>query len=319
MPLEPDHISDFLEEDTDSKSRSELLDLLNKRIHKLCFEECQIDRIQCTLTPLCSRRFLLKLRLLNGLTIEDQPEFCYSVHKNIVLRDFRNKTVVYKPNDAYLYLIDFLDVFFHGDYRKLNKYFSKEEFPNITEIFNDRINNRDEDFEYYLSYHQNFMIIKYEEKLHIIFIKKKYALCNANRDSITDLELLYGLTRLFAKIYFPEVRIQRIPDDCIEITTNIPKDVLKNISNTPPVEEESKRDKYLWEVFPNDLDALCQYCKEVSLYMDKLGNLGIKISIGVQSNYPYDKRKLGFLRYRDLRLIFNIIYRLYNDFYIIWL
>ena len=100
MPLQPEHIVDFLEKELDSKFQSELLELLNKRIYKLCFEECQIDRIQCTLTPLCTRRFLLKLRLINGLNIDDQPKFCYSVHKGIVQRDFLNKTVVYKPNDA---------------------------------------------------------------------------------------------------------------------------------------------------------------------------------------------------------------------------
>ena len=74
MPLQPEHIAGFLSNDSDflldSKSKSELLDLLNKQIYKLCFLDCQVDRILCTLTPLCSRRFLLKLRLLNGLNIE---------------------------------------------------------------------------------------------------------------------------------------------------------------------------------------------------------------------------------------------------------
>jgi len=128
MPLQPEHIAKFLDENVDVKFKTELLKLLRERIDRLCFKECEIDRIQCTLTPLCTRRTLLKIRLLNGLTLEDQPNFCYSVHKNIIFRDFRNKTVIYKPNDAYLYLIDFFDVFFHGDYRKLNKFFSKEDF-----------------------------------------------------------------------------------------------------------------------------------------------------------------------------------------------
>ena len=44
MPLEPDHITSFLDDPTNDKFNYELLDLLIKRIDKLCFEECQIDR-----------------------------------------------------------------------------------------------------------------------------------------------------------------------------------------------------------------------------------------------------------------------------------
>ena len=208
MPLQPEHIDKFLEEEIDSKIKTELLELLKKRIDNLCFKECEIDRIQCTLTPLCTRRTLLKLRLLNGLTIDDQPNFCYSVHKNIIFRDFRNKTVIYRPNDSYLYLVDFFDVYFHGDYRKLNKFFSKKDFRGANRIFDDRINNRDENFQYLLTHDQNFMIFKYDEKIHVCFIAENYALCNANRENITNLELLYGLCQLFARIYFPEIKLK---------------------------------------------------------------------------------------------------------------
>ena len=160
MPIQPEHITNFLNSDSESKFKSELMDLLVKRINQLCFQECQIDRIACTLTPLCSRRFLLKIRILNGLTIDDLPKFCYSVHKNVILRDFRNKTVIYRPFDTYLYIIDFLDVYFHGDYRKLNKFITKKELKEVFKILDDRINNRDEDFQYFLSDKKNYLIIK---------------------------------------------------------------------------------------------------------------------------------------------------------------
>ena len=317
MPLQPEHIDKFLEEEIDTKIKNELLELLKKRIDNLCFKECEIDRIQCTLTPLCTRRTLLKLRLLNGLTIEDQPDFCYSVHKNIIFRDFRNKTVIYKPNDAYLYLVDFFDVFFHGDYRKLNKFFSKKDFKGANKIFNDRINNRDEDFQYLLTDDQNFMIFKYGEKIHICFIAKNYALCNANRENITNLELLFGLCKLFARIYFPEVKLKLNQSNSVEIKTIIPKDALLRISKTPPEDEDSKRDNYIWNVFPGELDALSQYCKEINIYIDKKENLAIKLNIGVVPEVHMNKSSSALLRYRDLRLIFNILYRLYNDFYIL--
>ena len=316
MPLLPEHIVHFLDKELDSKFQLELLELLKTRIHKLCFEECQIDRIQCTLTPLCTRRFLLKLRLMNGLTIDDQPKFCYSVHKGIVQRDFLNKTVVYKPNDAYLYLIDFLDVFFHGDYRKLNKFLSKRDFKEAIKIFDDRIQNRDENFQYIISNNKNFMIFKFEEKIHVLFINENYALCNATRESITNLELLRGLCELFARIFFPEVKLKVNSNNNLEITTNIPVDVLKGVSKeSPSNENESKRDDYFWNVFPNDLDALSQYCVKVRLSFNRRDDLAIQIILNPNS---LGNKSIPTLRYRDLRLIFNIIFRLYNDFYILW-
>jgi hypothetical protein len=316
MPLLPEHIVHFLDKELDSKFQLELLELLKTRIHKLCFEECQIDRIQCTLTPLCTRRFLLKVRLMNGLTIEDQPKFCYSVHKGIVQRDFLNKTVVYKPNDAYLYLIDFLDVFFHGDYRKLNKFLSKRDFKEAIKIFDDRIQNRDENFQYIISNNKNFMIFKFEEKIHVLFINENYALCNATRESITNLELLRSLCELFARIFFPEVKLKVNSNNNLEITTKIPVDVLKGVSKeTPSSENKSKRDDYFWNVFPNDLDALSQYCIKVRLSFDRRDDLAIQIILNPNS---LGNKSIPTLRYRDLRLIFNIIFRIYNDFYILW-
>lgn len=316
MPFEAENIIYFLDREIDSKFQLELLELLKTRIQKLCFEECQIDRIQCTLTPLCTRRFLLKLRLINGLTIEDQPKFCYSVHKGIVQRDFLNKTVVYKPNDAYLYSIDFLDVFFHGDYRKLNKFLAKKDFKEAIKIFDDRIHNRDENFQYFLSKNKNFIVFKFEEKIHILFINENYSLCNANRESITNLELLQTLTELFAQLFFPEVKIKINPENNLEITTIVPGDVLKGLSKEPPLNEnESKKDEYFWNVFPNDLDALSQYCTEIKLFFNRRNDLAIKLILNVNS---FGNKSIPTLRYRDLRLIFNIIFRLYNDFYIIW-
>ena len=91
MPLDEEHILKYLNYESDAKTKSELIGLLKTRINKLCFEECERDRIACTLQPKCSRRFLLKLMIKGGLTIEDLPKFCYSVHKGVNERYFRNK------------------------------------------------------------------------------------------------------------------------------------------------------------------------------------------------------------------------------------
>lgn len=316
MPLEPKHYLKFLDNDAEAKDRSELLGLLDVRIRALCFDECERDRIVCTLTPLCSKRFLLRLRIKNNLTIQDLPQFCYSVHKGVIERHFRNKTIIYRPYDAYLYLIDFLDVFFHGDYRKLNKFISLKNWGDAIEIFDDRINNRNENFSYLLT--KNYVLFKFEDKIHLIFLNKGYVLCNANRENIVSLEMIYGLCKLYADIYFPEVKLKIFGSNRVEIIVKIPYDILARIKSDATEVNDSKADDYFWNTLWEDLNALTQYCNEIHLQMDKNQNLEIALSISIlTSNYLLDEKR-ALLRFRDLKLILNFITRIYTDYYIIW-
>ncbi|KKK45287.1 hypothetical protein LCGC14_0706990 [marine sediment metagenome] len=316
MPLQPNHIIKFLNNETETKFRSELIDLLNKRIRFLCFEECERDRIVCTLTPLCSKRFLLKLRIKNHLKIEDLPQFCYSVHKGVIQRDFRNKRVVYKPNDAFVFIIDFLDIFFHGDYRKLNKFISFRNWEESMKIFDDRIQNRNENFKYLLT--SNFFIFKFEQNIHIIFLNEEFVLCNANRERLTDLELLFGICKIFADQLFPEINLKLNPTDYVEISVKVPYNVLSKVKDNNSEEFKSKADNYFWNIFWEDLNTLTHYCEELNLQMDKNQNLEITLSISLLTNNYSDDGKRIPLRFRDLRIILNFINRIYTDYFVVW-
>ncbi|TKJ18573.1 MAG: hypothetical protein CEE43_17685 [Promethearchaeota archaeon Loki_b32] len=316
MPLNEEHILKFLDNESDTKAKSELISLLKTRIDKLCFDECERDRITCTLQPKCSRRFLLKLRIKGGLTIDDLPKFCYSVHKGVVERFFRNKTVIYRPFDAYLYIIDFFDIFFHGDYRKLNKFVSFKKWDEIFKIFDDRIQNRNENFDYLLI--DNYLIIKFDDRLHIAFLEEKYAICNSNRENIASLELLYGICKLHAALYFSEVKLTYMTSKHVEITLKIPYDVLTKISEEPSIANNSKADQYFWNTFWEDLNALTQYCDQINLNIDKNQNLEIILYISLLTNNFNEVGEKLPLRFRDLRLIFNFITRIYTDYYILW-
>lgn len=319
MPLSPEHILRFLERESEPKFKSEILGYLTQRIHELCFEECQIDRIACTLQPKCSRRFLLKLRIKNNLTVEDLPKFCYTVLKGVVEREFRNKTVVYKPFDSYLFLVDFLDIFFHGDYRRLNRFISFNKWKETFEILEDRINNRDEHFNYLFTGQKNYLIFKFGDRIHIIYVKEKYSLCNASREYIPNVELLSGLIQLYSSLYFPEVKLNVVPSRYIEITIKIPYEVLLNLKDDRPDKIDSKAGKYFWNVFWEDLDWLTQYCEELHLKIDSKQNLKIILLLRNQSKRYLSKGKSMSLRFRDLKLVMNFITRIYNDYYVVWL
>ncbi len=316
MPLKPDHIINYLDNVSIEKNKSEMLNLLIKRIDQLCFESCQIDRVACTLTPSCSRRFLLNMRIVSH--VEEIPEFCYGLQKNIIMRDFRNKTVVYRPHDAYLYIEDFFDVFFHGDYRKLTRFIEREQWDRIYKILDDRILYQNENFEYIHS--EDYLIIKYDERIHIIFLKENYVLCNANREGFESLELLKGVCELFVKLYFPDVQIKIKKNKYVTIKTLVPQDVLSDISPEFITEgEPSKSDLYFWNSFHEDLEALSQFCKKIRMTFDRNNNLNIKLYLGLMLNESMGGNKTNQLRFRDLRWVLNFIYRIYNDFYILWL
>lgn len=316
MPIKPKHIINFLNDGNNVKQNAELFNLFIERINQLCFEQCQVDRIQCTLSPQCRHRFLLGLRIKNGLTIEDLPQFCYGIHKNLIMRDFRRKTIIYKPHDAYLYLVDFLDVYFHGDYRKLNNFISSQNWDEVMKIFKIRIEDQKEKFTYYRT--KNYMIFQYNEEIHMINLAQKYAICNAKNESIESIELLKGLFELFKTVYFPDVEIELTTEGFVEISIRMTSDIISTIKGSLPVDASSKLDSYFWGVFPNDLDALTQFCKEIDLDFDDNNNLIIKLDINLESNNDFDEHQKLQLRYRDLKLIENFIYRIYNDFYIVW-
>jgi len=123
----------------------------------------------------------------------------------------------------------------------------------------------------------------------------------------------------YSKLYFPEAKVKLNPTKYVEVTTILPNDVLSKIKSPPDNNEKSPLDNYFWENFPTDLDAISQYCKEIHLEMKKNNDLEIKLYINLQTNNAIDKKRQLPLRFRDLRFLLNFIYRMYNDYYIIWL
>ncbi|MHA1803090.1 MAG: hypothetical protein ACTSU4_00990 [Promethearchaeota archaeon] len=276
-----------------------------------------MSKIACTLTPSCTRRFLLNLRIKSGLKIEDIPKFCYKIQKGIIERQFRGKTVIYFPHDTYLYIVDFFDVFFHGDYRKLNKFIAFKQWDYAFEIFDHRIHVEKENFKYYLTEEKNYLIFFFEDRIHVLFLNKNYALCNANREVIYSLELLHGLIYFYCSVHYPDVLLRLIPDERVELITKIPREILVKVSNNGLFEENSKYDQYFLGEFANDIEKLSFICEEINLIHDQNNNLQIKLNIIPTSpSYDNNKRRVP-IKFRDLRTIFDFVNRIYQDYYVV--
>jgi len=318
MPLEDSDIIQFLNNPVNERFNSEMIDLLIQEIDNLCFKKCQVDRITCTLNPMCTRRFLLNLRIRKGLDLEELPKFCYSVQKGVIERYLKGRTVVYKPSDSYLFLIDFLDIFFHENYRRLNKFITFKNWEEAKELIDEEIANGKE-----ISYQKTdrYFFIKYNDELHVIFLDKGYVLCNADREDILNIEQIKGILDLYSDDLFPEVNIKSNQDNVVKIRIKIPNDIVSNINFDKIKEEvnEESNEFYFKEEFHKDLFDLSSYCSKISLSSNFYEDLIINLLINEKTHKYKDEKVQIPLRYRDLKTIITFLDKLYNRYYVIWI
>jgi replicative DNA helicase len=163
-------------------------------------------------------------------------------------------------------------------------------------------------------------LIKYDDKLHVIFIKEGYVICNANREEIRDLELIKGISNLNSKMSFQETSVRILDDNMVRLMVKIPHDVLTRIKNDQIKEDEEldKPDNYFWNVFHKDLQNLTEHCQKISLIMNNTQDLRIELFLNNDSNNFIDQAKRVPLRFRDLEEVLNFIDKVYNEFYVIW-
>ena len=106
--------------------------------------------------------------------------------------------------------------------------------------------------------------INFDEHIHVIYLEENYVLCNATRENIPSLELLYALCKFYAQLYFPDVSVKLKQSEYVEITSVLPRDVIHKVSNTPTVAENpSKSDNYFWNVFQPVKEAGALYHRQV--------------------------------------------------------
>ena len=67
MSLDYSDILKYISKSSKDKNVKELISILIDQIEDICFQKCQVDRVACVLTPRCSRRFLLNMRLKNKI------------------------------------------------------------------------------------------------------------------------------------------------------------------------------------------------------------------------------------------------------------
>ncbi len=306
MNTDPYSIIEFLLKYGTKKQNSDLLKKFANDINTLC-TKCQQDRIQCTLAPLCSRRYLLKLRIKSGMKLEDLPKFCYRQLVSLIARDKEKKRTLYRPFDSYIFLLDFLAIFFPKHYRSLFKNLSFRKFEEAVDVLESFKKKMKKDFRYFLT--DNYIIIQLYEKIYIVYLKEQYVCCLVRRDEINDINLLESLI-LYFTINYPHIVVERTLEDSIFISLKVFKgrqtDLQKYFDSS---KDESNGES---PSFLKDMDNISDISNEIKFYFDESENFDIKMNVKLKTNMKHEffgKQSINFSNIQDIFEFFNHLYK----------
>lgn len=303
MNTDPRAIIDFLLKHGFKKQNTELLKNIAKDIDTLC-TKCQRDRIQCTLSPLCSRRFLLKLRIKSGAKLDDVPKFCYRQLVNLIARDKEKKRTLYRPIDSYIYLLDFFAIFFPKNYRSLFKNLSFRKYEEAIDVLESFKRKMKDDFRYFLT--ENYLIIEFYEKIYLSYLKEQYVCCNLRRDEISDLNLLENLI-LFLSTNYSHIIVERTPEDSILISLKVFKKKQTDLHKY--FNEDIDENKSL---FLKDIDIISDISNEIKIYFDESDNIDVKLNVKLKANINHEffgKRQINYENIQNIFEFFNHLYK----------
>jgi len=296
-------IIDFLLKHGFKKQNTELLKIFAKEIDNLC-AKCQRDRIQCTLSPLCSRRFLLKLRIKSGAKLDDVPKFCYRQLVNLIARDKEKKRTLYRPVDSYIYLLDFFAIFFPKNYRSLFKNLSFRKYEEAIDVLESFKRKMKDDFRYFLT--ENYLIIEFYEKIYLSYLKEQYVCCNLRRDEISDINLLENLI-LFLSTNYSHIIVERTPEDSILISLKVFKKKQTDLHKY--FNEDIDENKSL---FLKDIDIISDISNEIKIYYDKSDNIDVRLNVKLKTNINHEffgKRQINYENIQNIFEFFNHLYK----------
>lgn len=95
-------------------------------------DECQSDRMTCTVRPMCKKRRWLSLLIKAGVSKEEIPQFCYERQIQAVQSFLSKERYFYEPEDCTVYLKDFLDLLSQKTSYYLSKLLENEDYDEVS-------------------------------------------------------------------------------------------------------------------------------------------------------------------------------------------
>ena len=95
-------------------------------------EECQEDRMACTVKPMCDKRRWLSILIKAGVPKNQVPPFCYELQQKIMTRSLNKEKYFYEPEDCAIYLDDFFLLMPHESPSKLIRMLENEAYDSLS-------------------------------------------------------------------------------------------------------------------------------------------------------------------------------------------
>jgi hypothetical protein len=294
-----------------------LKQLLFKEINEYC-AACEGDRMLCVMSPKCTERILLKVRMQADATPDQLPRFCYSQSLNNLKRYLEKKTTLYQPVDVWIYAQDYIDVVFpklkiqtfkqnlknpkeiHNAIRKSNVPAVYFDLKNIDAQMFRRIIERDKMIKegtFLYDLRDTFLLIWYEKQISITDFETNITVCNAAYDIIEKLTIVDMVFQIYCAEFNINHHTTYKSENEILLSMNVPFKDLK--------EDIEKNLAFLDEF----IKFLQNYFFEIHINLDPNNNFVVSVSYQNVEKL-LDRIGLIFITYDGIRQIISNFFNL---------
>lgn len=220
-------------------------------------EECQDDRMTCTVRPLCEKRRWLSILIKSGVNEANIPRFCYELQVKIVNRMLEQEKYFYEPEDCAIYLDDFFLLIFQGAPYTLAKMLENEEYDDISWKIEGYFRTR---FNKVLALDLGESLILYvDEKLWLFDYIGNYMIYNVKDERIISKSILLALIKTMNRYYKHEVKVYEQATDAWILDL-----VLFEIGDT-----QIAQDKSFKEFLANGIGDIAPFAKSVNFKIEE--------------------------------------------------
>ncbi|MHA1683224.1 MAG: hypothetical protein ACTSUE_19960 [Promethearchaeota archaeon] len=260
-------------------------------------EECQEDRMNCTVRPMCDKRRWLSLLIKSGMPEKYIPRFCYELQVKIVHRSLLKEKYFYEPEDCAIYLDDFLPFISQGRHFALVKMLENEEFDGISWKIRTyfRLN-----FNKVLSLDLGeYLLVYADDLLWFVDYIGNYIIFNVQDERIISQSTLLAFIKLLNRYYKREIKIfENAPELWI-------LDVLLFEIENPDVAQNTSFKSFLAE----SIGKIAKYTRDVKFKIDG-SEAHLLVTINAFCDVPKSIYSVDPVSFGE---IINL-YRLLNEF-----
>ncbi|MGQ4891625.1 MAG: hypothetical protein ACP6IP_03950 [Candidatus Njordarchaeia archaeon] len=275
-----------------SNADSETLDftvkILVDAMEKIC-EECQKDRIRCSLDPMCQERKYLMLLIEAGVPEEEYPQFCYSKKGEEIYRYFYKKTLIVPVRDAVYPIHKLILYLFPGKKRKtIGDMVRSGDYQSFAEELVDSLSPIWDSVDTKIIGSKLYLVLNKYESLSIFDFSRDLAYINLIRRNFESLEEYLEIAKFLCEINGIKYKFVSTHENTIFWRLIIPRETLGGDGN------ENKM----------GLDSIKQSLKTISSYVSLKAENGKLNEVTI---LLYDEYEAVEKPYKKLRNIIAVI------------